>query len=105
MPNAIDLDTLAGEHDGRRAELLHDRRPGQAIAGPEPRAVVHGALDVAGPRSPTARVARPGALGAAVARGRGPRRRPSGQADAHDPQVHPLDSLAGPGRTRTVRSR
>ena len=99
LPNAIDVDMLAGEHDGRRAELLHDRRPGEAIARPEPRAVVHGALDVAASEAHGPR-ARPGALGAAVASGHGPRRRASGHADADDPQVDPLDSLAGPARAR-----
>ena len=96
----IDVDMLAREHDGRRAELLHDRGPGEAIARPEPGAIVHGALDVAASEAHGPR-ARPGALGAAVAGGHGPRGRTSGHADADDPQVDPLDSLAGPARART----
>ncbi len=96
----IDVDMLAREHDGRRAELLHDRGPGEAIARPETGAVVHGALDVAASEAHGPR-ARPGALGAAVASGHGPRGRTFGHADADDPQVDPLDSLAGPARTRT----
>ena len=45
----VDLDPLAGKHDRRGTELLYDRRPGQAIAGLEPCAIVHDALDVSAP--------------------------------------------------------
>ncbi len=101
LPKRSTSTLLAGEHDGRGAELLHDRRAGQAIAGPEPRAVVHGALDFPA-FEPDRPRRRPGALGAPVAGRLSPRRRPPGETHAHDPEVHPLDALSRSGRARVL---
>ena len=101
VAEGVDLDPLTGEHDRRRAELLHDRRAGQAIARPEARAIVHGALDRPAIEPDTARRG-PGALGASVTRGLRPRRRPLGEPHTHDPEVDPLDTLTRSGRARVV---